>query len=322
MDSNLATSLQLVLVKTYFRSAGRLAPRLVGRQAFRLCFTPMLRPGVEEMTRTLMARTMLDRAERLPVELEGRQLRTYRWSVGTNPPIGTVLLVHGWNSRAARMTPWVEPLLARRFDVVAFDMPAHGDSDGKRTDGLDMAKAVGAVAEVAGPLHGVVSHSAGAFASAMAIAGGHLLGRPAVSAERLVMIAPVDNPLILMSGFATALGLSDGTREELLRAAVEEFGHPMEDFSLSNIPGGWNQPTLLVHDPDDSEVPYAESESVAACRPNATLIPIPGLGHHRIARHPRVISLATGFLTDRNPDSHVRMSATETTGRAIPGGRA
>lgn len=307
-------SWRLHLLRGYFNTAGRLAPRLVGRQAFKLCFTPMRRPGVEKT-----ARVILDRAERPPVEVEGRRLRVYRWSDHTNPPIGTVLLVHGWNSRASRMTVWVEPLLARGFDVVAFDMPAHGDSDGKRTDGLDMAKAVGAVAEIAGPLHGVVSHSAGAFASAMAIAGGHLLGRPAVSAKRLVMVATVDNPLVHVSGFASVLSLSDGVYEGLLQTALAEFGHPMEAFSLSSIPDGWTQPTLLLHDPDDREVPYRESESVAASQPNATLLPIHGLGHHRIARHARVISLTVDFLTDPNPDWSTRMSATESRDPMDPG---
>ena len=299
---------QLSLLKGYFRSAGQFAPGLVGRQAFKLCFTPMRRPGVEKT-----ARALLERAEHVPVEVEGRRLRVYRWSDQTRPPSGTVLVVHGWDSRASRMTVWVEPLLAQGFDVIAFDMPAHGDSDGKRTDGLDMARAVVAVAATVGPLHGVVSHSAGAFAAAMAVAGGHLLGEPAVSAKRLVMVATVDNPLIHVAGFASVLELSDGVRDGLLRATAAEFGHPMEDFSLSRIPNGWDQPTLLVHDPEDREVPYTESESVAASRPNATLIPIYGVGHHRIARHARVVSLTTDFLTDPNPDWSTRMSATEPT---------
>ncbi len=290
-------SWRLLLLRGYFRGVGRLAPRLAARQAFRLCFTPPRRPEVSQTAQELLAR-----AERLPVVVQGRRLRVYRWSGQTSQSAGTVLLVHGWTSRASRMTVWVEPLLARGFDVVALDMPAHGDSEGKRTNGLEWAVAIGTIAEAVGPLHGVVSHSAGAFAAAMAVAGGHLLGRPAVSVERLVMVATVDNPLVHVAGFASALDLSDAVYEGLLRATVVEFGHPMEAFSLNRIPIGWNQPTLLLHDPEDREVPFAESESVAAVRPNATLIPIDGVGHHRIVRHPRVISLAAVFLTDQAPD--------------------
>lgn len=294
------------LLKGYLRNAGRFAPGLVARQTFTLCFTPMRRPGVEGK-----ARALLDQAQRFSVEVEGRRLSAYRWSDRTSPSAGTVLLVHGWNSRASRMTVWVEPLLAQGFSVVAFDMPAHGDSDGKRTDGLDMAKAVGTVTEIVGPLHGVISHSAGAFASGMAIAGGHLLGRPGVSAKRLVMVAAVDNPLVHITAFASALNLSDAAHQRLLRTTAAEFGQPMEEFSLSRIPNGWPQPTLLLHDPDDPEVPYTESESVATSRPNITLVPVHGVGHHRIARHARVVALTVDFLTDQNPDWSTRMSDTE-----------
>lgn len=307
-------SWQLFLLRSYFRGIGRLAPRLGVRQAFKLCFAPIHGPGVSKT-----AQVLLDRAERLPVAVEGRRLRVYRWSDHTDRPARTVLLAHGWNSRASRLTVWVEPLLARGFDVVAADMPAHGDSEGKRTDGLDWANAIGAVAEAAGPLHGIVGHSAGAFASALAVAGGHLLGRPAVPVKRLVMMATVDNPLLHVARFASALRLSDTVYEGLLRATVAEYGHPMEAFSLSRIPKGWNQPTLLLHDPEDREVPFAESESVAAARPNATLVPIHGMGHHRIARHPRVISRTIDFLTGQGPDWSARTSGMEPTRSVDPG---
>ena len=133
------------------------------------------------------------------------------------------------------------------------------------------------------------------------------------------MVATVDNPLLHVATFASALSLSDAVYEGLLRATVAEFGHPMEAFSLSRIPKGWSQPTLLLHDPEDREVPFAESESVAAARPNATLFPIHGMGHHRIARHPRVISRAIDFLTAGDPGRSAHMPGAEPTRSVDPG---
>ena len=127
------------------------------------------------------------------------------------------------------------------------------------------------------------------------------------------MIATVDNPLLHVAAFASALRLSDAVYKALLRATVAEYGHPMEAFSLSRIPKGWNQPTLLLHDPEDREVPFTESESVAAARPNATLVPIHGMGHHRIARHPRVISRTIEFITGQDPDRSAQMPGAELT---------
>jgi len=289
-------SWRLAVARGYFRSAGRLAPRRVGRQAFELCFTPARRPEV-----AAPARELLNRAERLSVMADGRRMRVYRWPARPGPSAKTVLLVHGWTSRASRLVAWVEPLLDRGFGVVACDLPAHGDSEGSRTNGLEMATAVGVVAEAAGPLHGMVGHSAGAFAAAMAVAGGHLLGRPPIAVERLVMIAAVDNPRLHVTAFASVVGLPGAAYREMLGVTEKTFGHPMEAFSLSRIPGGWRQPTLLIHDPADPEVPYSQAEAVAAIRPNVTLLPIDGLGHHRIARDPTVIAAAIDFLSSHRP---------------------
>jgi pimeloyl-ACP methyl ester carboxylesterase len=113
------------------------------------------------------------------------------------------------------------------------------------------------------------------------------------------MIAPVDNPLLHVTAFASAVSLPTAAYRELLGATEEAFGHPMEAFSLSRIPGGWQQPTLLIHDPADPEVPYSQAEAVAAARPNAALVPFDGLGHHRIARDPEVMTAALDFLSGR-----------------------
>ncbi len=276
-------------MRGYFRLAGTLAPRRAERQAFDLCFTPHVRPPVSPA-----ARQVLQRAESSSVIAAGRRLQVYRWA-GTEAA-GTVLLAHGWNSRASRLTAWVEPLRARGFDVVAFDMPAHGDSEGKHTNGLEMAAAIGDVAAEIGRLHALVGHSAGGFAAGVAAAGDHLLGRPPLQVQRLVLISAVDDPGIFVSGLAALLAWSPRLYQRVCDQILEKFGHPMEAFTLTRIPGGWPQPTLLFHDPEDPEIPFAQAEAIAAARPNAQLVPFPG-GHHRIARDPRVIELALDFLT-------------------------
>src|SRR6185369_13228471 len=47
------------------------------------------------------------------------------WHWGTGP---RVLLVHGWNGHAGRLSSFVQPLVEAGFGVVAFDAPAHGIS--------------------------------------------------------------------------------------------------------------------------------------------------------------------------------------------------
>ena len=80
-------------------------------------------------------------------------------SWGSGSP--AVLLLHGWGGSRAQMTGFVNPLLAAGYRVVTFDQPAHGESDGKTTNILEIAPALGALAARAGNFHAIVAHSFG-----------------------------------------------------------------------------------------------------------------------------------------------------------------
>jgi predicted alpha/beta hydrolase family esterase len=55
--------------------------------------------------------------------------------------------------------------------------------------------------------------------------------------------------------------------------------------------------TLLVHDHDDPEVPFTESEAIAGAWPDASLYATDRLGHRRILRDAKVIEHVTRFLS-------------------------
>jgi pimeloyl-ACP methyl ester carboxylesterase len=55
---------------------------------------------------------------------------------------------------------------------------------------------------------------------------------------------------------------------------------------------------LLLHDPEDREVPFADGLALAEAWPGARLEPLVGAGHTRALRHPDVISRAVGFVVD------------------------
>ena len=63
---------------------------------------------------------------------EGGRVATWTWRGEAAASRGRVMLVHGWSGRALVMTAFVEPLLRQGIDVVAIDLPGHGDSDGRR----------------------------------------------------------------------------------------------------------------------------------------------------------------------------------------------
>jgi len=86
------------------------------------------------------------------VTSQGGTVRGKRW--GNDGPV--VYLVHGWGGNASQLNPFVRPLVAAGFTVVAHDAPSHGLSDPGPTgagnsDGVQMGKALDDVATLFGP---------------------------------------------------------------------------------------------------------------------------------------------------------------------------
>ncbi|HZM20888.1 MAG TPA: alpha/beta fold hydrolase, partial [Anaerolineales bacterium] len=93
------------------------------KKAYRAFFSPSkyeLKSGDEEI---------LARGSNYRLSFDGGELAVTTW--GNSGP--TVLLMHGWGGSRAQMTRFVDPLLSAGNRVVAYDQPAHGDSDGKTT---------------------------------------------------------------------------------------------------------------------------------------------------------------------------------------------
>jgi pimeloyl-ACP methyl ester carboxylesterase len=57
-------------------------------------------------------------------------------------------------------------------------------------------------------------------------------------------------------------------------------------------------PALLLHDPSDDETPFSETVELAAAWPGARLVPVAGLGHRRLLRHPSTVSATLEFLAE------------------------
>ncbi|HWO88224.1 MAG TPA: alpha/beta hydrolase [Gemmatimonadales bacterium] len=230
------------------------------------------------------ARPVLAAAQRSWVTVDGRRVAVWRWGRGP-----AVALVHGWGSRAARLAVFVEPLVASGFSVVAFDAPGHGESDGLHASGVQAARALRAVA-AATPLYGVVAHSLGVAATVIALGDG-------LDLRRAVFIAPPSELAEYAHRFATQFGLKPRTLEAMMRRTEKRLRFSWDNLDLAvhaSVLSGVD--ILLFHDKDDPDVPWNNGARLAAAWPRATLITTEGLGHHRIARDPRIVAHAARFM--------------------------
>lgn len=246
-------------------------------------FRGLSEPRRAELTQ---ADTQLLRAG-TPQSLQGNGNTLTGWIWGAVGP--RVLLVHGWDSRASHFGQFVTPLCRAGFQVWAFDGPAHGDSTGEQSSVVHYGKALLDIADAYGPFDGLVAHSVGSPAALYAFHHGmrvrssvHIAG-PA-SLERVI------------GRLAQAAGL-DASRAEQLRRLTEAYiGQPVASMELDTLADGLLHPALLLHDPADREVPYAESCVLAEVWRNAQLIKIPGAGHRRIIVHPEAIAATVAHL--------------------------
>src|SRR5262245_65778348 len=77
------------------------------------------------------------------------------WRVGEGP---AVLLVHGWQDDSSLWAPLMTALLDAGRAVVAFDLLAHGFSEGDRGLTFELVDAAHAVVAELGPVGSVVAH--------------------------------------------------------------------------------------------------------------------------------------------------------------------
>jgi pimeloyl-ACP methyl ester carboxylesterase len=278
-------------IATGIRTVGAVSPTLAGRLAFPL----FMRVG----RRTLVARE--DRAThdvarrgtvRIPgLRRQGVDVVTYEWGSGAD----TVVLAHGWQSRASVFAPLVRELRSEGFRVIAFDAPANGDSPGRGTYLVDHLDIIAELQHHHGAFHAIVGHSFGALAALVSVHDG-------IAARRVVSIAGAGSPEVFIDGFGEALGLDRPGRDALAHRFTARLfpagPDPFERFSALRHPLPGATPLLLVHDHGDRRVPFSQSERLAEVNgPAARLVATDGLGHNRILRADVTLDEVTAFLT-------------------------
>lgn len=203
----------------------------------------------------------------------------------------TVLLVHGWQGRRSQLAKIAVDLSAKGYRVVTFDGPAHGSSAKKRTTLVEFSEAVESAAKQFGPLHGIVGHSLGAAAVAIAM-------RQGVQAKRAVLISCPFSLRHVVSGFAKIVGLPSRSHEKMY-PLMERLHRCAEDqLSFENIGPDLQTPCLLIHDVTDQYIPAKDGEMVSLTIEGSELVRTKGLGYMRILQDEGVVERVSRFVSE------------------------
>ena len=294
-----ALSLPRISTNVRFAASALLAPDLAGAWAERLFLTP---PRPEDAV--LASLDLIDAKSGL-LEHKGRAIATWTWGARSREA-PAVLLAHGWGGNAAQMRGFVFPLLSAGYRVVAFDQPAHGVSEGKLSGLPDFAEVLAEVAGYAGEgqggIEGVVAHSLGGAATALAIARG-------LKAQRVVLIGTSLDVGAHARRFARWHGMPERVREAMLVAIEERFGVRWSQLDVAKLAPRLAAPALVIHDREDRAVPWTEAARFAGLWPQARLLLTRGLGHRRILEDESVTRAATDFIAGRSAVAEVAAPA-------------
>lgn len=281
------------IIRSLAPIASTLVPSLAARGLERLFITPIkqARPPREE--------AWIATAQRSSVRFDTeRTLAVYSWGKGP-----TVLLIHGWAGRGSQLGAYVAPLRARGFRVVTFDAPAHGESDGRTCALPEFATAVERVAQAMGPIDAIISHSLGTAAATLAVSRG-------LQPRSLVYIAPPEDPGGYLARAARELGMSRDVASRTQQRLERRYGLKFDHARGEALAPRMRVPLLVIHDEEDTEVPYREGQRLTARWEGAELMTIHGQGHRRIVRADEVVQAGVRFVaqtvpatTDRLPPS-------------------
>lgn len=269
-------------LRTAFRTVGTVAPEVAARWAETIFCTPPLHvpPAADE--------EFVSTGARFTVRSEGQDITAWEW--GSGP---TVMLVHGWGSRAGRFRVMATALLESGFRVVAHDAPAHGRSTGRFASLPEFARALRAVADRAGArdIHGIVGHSLGGAAACLAM-------RDGLAARRLVLVAPPSDVVEFSRVFGDHLRIPSRARLAMRRNLEARLRMRWDELNVAEMARALAVSALVIHDREDSEVSFAHGEEIAHAFPRGRLIATTGLGHRAILRDPEVVRQTVAFLRE------------------------
>ena len=200
-----------------------------------------------------------------------------------------VLLLHGWSGRGTQLFAFADELRKSNAEVVTFDMPAHGESLGNKTNIVELVACIKEVNAKYGPFDHAIAHSMGSMALLRALRNGILM-------KSVAIIGSGDKIRNVFYRFSEQLQFSDKVTERMIQTVEKKFGMNLESYSSSMSLEHLEMPLLIVHDKDDKETPFVYSKDLHEIANNSELLLTSGLGHHRILRDSKTVQHIVQFI--------------------------
>lgn len=266
-----------------FRLLGPLFPNYAGKLAYQLFTTPQNRARHKTSDR------ILEQAKMFEFLYGGKVLKGYEWGSGDK----TCLLVHGWESRGTALRSFVPSLVENGYRVVAFDGPAHGNSDGTQTNLPHFAGAIRAAIQHIGDVDSIIAHSFGGASTVFALANVD----NTIHLEKLVMVATPSRMEKALDHFSTFLTIPKTVQKKFRETLEKRAKVLLNETSVTLAYPKVNiKQTMVIHDKKDEVVPFAAAEAIYQTWNNITFLVTEGLGHFHLMKNPDLINRVIQFI--------------------------
>ena len=222
------------------------------------------------------------------IPFAGGQLAVTTWG-DDGPP---VLLMHGWGGARVQLASFVDPLVAAGYRVITYDQPAHGESDGKLTNLLEIAPTMDLIADREGDFDAIIAHSFGTLITSYA-----LVKRDFPPPARLIYFGAFNRLMDSLPRFQILAGLPDEIINGLRAMIYENFGEDVvETITNEALTPQIHIPALMFHDTTDNVTPVEDSRNIARVWKDAQLIETTGLNHRGALQSKEIHDQVVNFL--------------------------
>jgi pimeloyl-ACP methyl ester carboxylesterase len=273
--------LKIAFIKTKFKLTGLLSKKKAAQQLFTVFCTPYIKAKRKEEPKL---------ATPLQFIFNDKKVKGHCWN---HPQQKKALILHGFSSAAFKFDRYVAPLVKKGYEVLSFDAPAHGNSEGKTLNAVEYSQMVKHIINEYGPVDGFIAHSFGGIAVCLA------LEETTHNADtKIVLIAPATETKSAIESAFKMFNINDaGVRSEFENIIYNISGHDAAWFSIRRAVKNIKAKILWLHDEEDDTTPLTDALKVKEDNHlNIKFVITKGLGHRRIYHDAAVKKAVINFL--------------------------
>lgn len=270
-------------IRAKFKILSSISKKKAAQKAFELFCTPQFRN-----TKELPA--VFQQAEKIRFRFQQFTIVGYRWNKGSERK---AMIVHGFESSVVNFDRYVNALIKKGYEVLAFDAPAHGRSSGKQITAVIYKDFIKHIYREYGPVETFIAHSLGGLVVCLALA--EITHH---EDHKIVLIAPATETKTAIDLFFQFLHITDQTvRKEFDEIILSVSGYPVSWFSIPRALKKIKASVLWFHDEDDTTTPLndvynAQKENHS----HVSYVITKGLGHRKIYRDAEVSKKIMEFV--------------------------